>query len=188
KDSIIVDGESDLELAAESITASAFGFSGQKCSACSRAIVHKDVYDEVLHKVIERTKKLTMGSPVEAGSHVGPVIDDKAYAKIKEYIEVGKQEGRLMLGGETGDVQGYFIEPTIIADVDPLARIAQEEIFGPVLAFIKANTFEEALQIANNTDYGLTGAVISRNREHLELARREFFAGNLYFNRKCTGA
>lgn len=188
KDSIIVDGESDLELAAESITASAFGFSGQKCSACSRAIVHKDVYDEVLRKVIERTKKLSMGSPVEAGSHVGPVIDDKAYAKIKEYIEVGKQEGRLMLGGETRDVQGYFIEPTIFADVDPLARIAQEEIFGPVLAFIKANTFEEALQIANNTDYGLTGAVISRNREHLELARREFFAGNLYFNRKCTGA
>jgi 1-pyrroline-5-carboxylate dehydrogenase len=101
---------------------------------------------------------------------------------------VGKGEGRLVLGGGTGDAQGYFIEPTIIADVDPLARIAQEEIFGPVLAFIKADTFEEALHIANNTDYGLTGAVISRNRAHLELARREFFAGNLYFNRKCTGA
>ncbi|MBM6382914.1 MAG: L-glutamate gamma-semialdehyde dehydrogenase [Paenibacillus sp.] len=188
KDSIVVDSESDLELAADSITASAFGFSGQKCSACSRAIIHKDVYDEVLQKVIERTKKLTMGSPLEVGSHVGPVIDDKAYAKINEYIEVGKGEGRLVLGGGTGDDQGYFIEPTIIADVDPLARIAQEEIFGPVLAFIKADTFEEALHIANNTDYGLTGAVISRNRAHLELARREFFAGNLYFNRKCTGA
>lgn len=188
KDSIVVDSESDLELAADSITASAFGFSGQKCSACSRAIIHKDVYDEVLQKVIERTKKLTMGSPLEVGSHVGPVIDDKAYAKINEYIEVGKGEGRLVLGGGTGDAQGYFIEPTIIADVDPLARIAQEEIFGPVLAFIKADTFEEALHIANNTDYGLTGAVISRNRAHLELARREFFAGNLYFNRKCTGA
>lgn len=188
KDSIVVDSESDLELAADSITASAFGFSGQKCSACSRAIIHKDVYDEVLQKVIERTKKLTMGSPLEVGSHVGPVIDDKAYAKINEYIEVGKGEGRLVLGGGTGDAQGYFIEPTIIADVDPLARIAHEEIFGPVLAFIKADTYEEALHIANNTDYGLTGAVISRNRAHLELARREFFAGNLYFNRKCTGA
>jgi len=117
KDSIVVDSDSDLELAAESITASAFGFSGQKCSACSRAIIHKDVYDEVLQKVIERTQKLTMGSPLEVGSQVGPVIDDKAYAKITEYIEIGKGEGRLVHGGGTGNVEGYFIEPTIIADV-----------------------------------------------------------------------
>ncbi|PRA02657.1 MULTISPECIES: L-glutamate gamma-semialdehyde dehydrogenase [unclassified Paenibacillus] len=188
KDSIVVDSDSDLELAAESITTSAFGFSGQKCSACSRAIIHKDVYDEVLQKVIERTQKLTMGSPLEVGSQVGPVIDDKAYAKITEYIEIGKGEGRLVHGGGTGNVEGYFIEPTIIADVDPKARIAQDEIFGPVLAFIKAESFQDALDIANNTDYGLTGAVISRNREHLEQARRKYFAGNLYFNRKCTGA
>ncbi|WP_308722385.1 L-glutamate gamma-semialdehyde dehydrogenase [Paenibacillus polysaccharolyticus] len=188
KDSIVVDSDSDLELAAESITASAFGFSGQKCSACSRAIIHKDVYDEVLQKVLERTKKLTMGSPLEVGNYMGPVIDDKAYAKITEYIEIGKGEGRLVHGGGTGDPAGFFIEPTIIADVEPHARISQEEIFGPVLAFIKADSFQDALEIANNTDYGLTGAVISRNRAHLEQARREYFAGNLYFNRKCTGA
>lgn len=188
KDSIVVDSECDAELAAEAIVASAFGFSGQKCSACSRAIVHEDVYDDVLERVIERTKKLTMGDPATAGTNVGPVIDGKAHAKIREYIEIGKTEGRLVLGGGTGDPNGYFIEPTVFADVDPMARIAQEEIFGPVVAFIRARTFEDALEIANNTEYGLTGAVISRNRSHLELARQNFFAGNLYFNRKCTGA
>jgi 1-pyrroline-5-carboxylate dehydrogenase len=138
--------------------------------------------------VIERTQKLTLGSPLEVENYMGPVIDDKAYAKITEYIEIGKGEGRLVHGGGTGDPAGYFIEPTIIADVDPQARIAQEEIFGPVLAFIKADSFQDALEIANNTDYGLTGAVISRNRAHLEQARQQYFAGNLYFNRKCTGA
>ncbi|KKC48198.1 MULTISPECIES: L-glutamate gamma-semialdehyde dehydrogenase [unclassified Paenibacillus] len=188
KDSIVVDSDSDLDLAAEAITASAFGFSGQKCSACSRAIVHEDVYDTVLEKVTALTKQLRIGNPAEAASHIGPVVDANAYRKIQEYIEIGKQEGRLVTGGGTGDPSGYFIEPTIFADVDSQARIAQEEIFGPVVAFIKASSFDEALEFANNTDYGLTGAVISRSRENLEKARREFFAGNLYFNRKCTGA
>ncbi|MFD0616024.1 L-glutamate gamma-semialdehyde dehydrogenase [Paenibacillus sp. GCM10027629] len=188
KDSIVVDSDADLDLAADAITASAFGFSGQKCSACSRAIIHADVYDAVLDKVVERTKQLVMGNPTDRITNVGPVVDDKAYRKIQEYIEIGKQEGRLVWGGNTGDPQGYFIEPTIFADVDTTARISQEEIFGPVVAFTKASSFDEALQFANNTDYGLTGAVISRNRAHLEKARREFFVGNLYFNRKCTGA
>jgi 1-pyrroline-5-carboxylate dehydrogenase len=188
KDSIVVDSDCDTDLAAEAIVASAFGFSGQKCSACSRAIVHEDVYDEVLAKVTERANKLVMGSPAAAGTNVGPVIDEKAYRSIRHYVQIGKREGRLVLGGGTGDPGGYYIEPTIFADVGPEARIAQEEIFGPVVAFMKAKSFDEALEWANNTDYGLTGAVISLNRAHLERARREFFAGNLYFNRKCTGA
>lgn len=188
KDTIVVDDDADLELAADAITASAFGFSGQKCSACSRAIIHEDVYDEVLNKVIERTRQLTLGNPAELATNMGPVIDQKAYRKVQEYIEIGKQEGRLVLGGNTGDPNGYFIEPTIFADVDSMARVSQEEIFGPVVAFTKATSFEEALTFANNTEYGLTGAVITNNRVNLEKARREFFVGNLYFNRKCTGA
>ncbi|GIO99199.1 1-pyrroline-5-carboxylate dehydrogenase [Paenibacillus lautus] len=188
KDAIIVDNEADLDLAADAITASAFGFSGQKCSACSRAIVHEDVYDTVLQKVIDRSKKLVIGSPLHTEVQVGPVIDDKAYRKILDYIEIGKGEGTLVLGGFPGDPEGYFIQPTIFADVASTARISQEEIFGPVVAFTKAASFEEAIQFANNTDYGLTGAVISNNRAHLEQARGDFHVGNLYLNRKCTGA
>lgn len=188
KDTIVVDDDADLELAADAITASAFGFSGQKCSACSRAIIHEDVYDEVLDKVIERTQQLIMGNPADLATNIGPVVDEKAYQKIQDYIEIGKQEGRLVIGGNTGDSKGYFIEPTIFADVDSTARVSQEEIFGPVVAFTKATSFEEALAFANNTEYGLTGAVITNNRANLEKARREFFVGNLYFNRKCTGA
>lgn len=188
KDSIVVDSDSDLELAAQAITASAFGFSGQKCSACSRAIIHADVYDEVLARVVERTKELTVGNVSNPEFYTGPVVDEKAYNKILEYIEIGKQEGKLMAGGVKGPEEGYFIMPTVFADVAPDARIMQEEIFGPFVAFCKANDFDHALEIANNTEYGLTGAVISRNRAHLERAREEFHAGNLYFNRKCTGA
>ncbi|KOR76696.1 L-glutamate gamma-semialdehyde dehydrogenase [Paenibacillus solani] len=188
KDTIIVDNEADLDLAADAITASAFGFSGQKCSACSRAIVHEDVYDTVLQKVVDRSKKLVIGNAAHAEVQVGPVIDETAYRKILKYIDIGKSEGRLVLGGLPGDPEGYFIQPTIFADVDSAARISQEEIFGPVVAFTKAASFAEAIQFANNTDYGLTGAVISNNRAHLEQARREFHVGNLYLNRKCTGA
>jgi 1-pyrroline-5-carboxylate dehydrogenase len=188
KDSIIVDNDCDLELAAEAIVSSAFGFSGQKCSACSRAIVHQDVYDQVLNRVVELTKQLTVGDVRNPEFYTGPVIDEKAYNKIIEYIEIGKTEGKLMVGGEKGPDSGFFIMPTVFADVDPQARIMQEEIFGPVVAFTKARDFDHALEIANNTEYGLTGAVISRNREHLEKARTEFHVGNLYFNRKCTGA
>ncbi|MDI4647181.1 L-glutamate gamma-semialdehyde dehydrogenase [Cohnella hashimotonis] len=188
KDAIVVDADADADLAADAIVAAAFGFSGQKCSACSRAIVHQDIYEAVLNKVAERTRKLVVGDPADRATDVGPVIDDKAYRKILDYIAIGKQEGRLVLGGGTGDPGGWFVEPAIFADVDPKARISQEEIFGPVLAFTSADSFEDAIRIANDTDYGLTGAVISNDRAHLELARREFFAGNLYLNRKCTGA
>ncbi|MBM7844023.1 L-glutamate gamma-semialdehyde dehydrogenase [Herpetosiphon giganteus] len=189
KDGIVVDETADLDAAADAIVASAFGFQGQKCSACSRAIIVESVYDSVLKKVVERTKKLTMGDPTDPKQHMGAVVDQKAFDKIREYIEIGKGEGRLMLGGETGDAaDGYFIPPTIIADIAPEARLSLEEIFGPVLAFIKANDWKHALQIANNTEYGLTGAVFSRSRERLEEARRDFHVGNLYFNRKCTGA
>lgn len=188
KDSIIVDEDADLELAAESIVKSAFGFSGQKCSACSRAIVHESVYDEVLNRVVEKTKALQVGEAKTPGIDLGPVIDEGAQNKILEYIEIGKSEGRLMTGGTKAEGNGYFILPTVIADVDPDARISQEEIFGPVVAFIKARNFDHALEIANNTDFGLTGAVITRDRMKLEKAREEFHVGNLYFNRKCTGA
>ncbi len=188
KDTVVVDKDADLDLAAASIVYSAFGFSGQKCSAGSRAVVHQDVYDEVLEKAVALTKTLTVGNPEDADTYMGPVIDEKAFNKIMSYIEIGKQEGRLMTGGEGDDSKGYFIQPTIFADVDEKARIMQEEIFGPVLAFCKARDFDHMMEIANNTEYGLTGALISNNREHIERAREEFHVGNLYFNRGCTGA
>ncbi|ANB58276.1 putative delta-1-pyrroline-5-carboxylate dehydrogenase [Anoxybacillus sp. B7M1] len=188
KDAIIVDREADLELAAQSIVASAFGFSGQKCSACSRAIIVEDVYEQVLNRVVELTKQLKVGNPEERSTFMGPVIDQASFDKIMGYIEIGKQEGRLMAGGEGDDSTGFFIQPTIFADVHPSARIMQEEIFGPVVAFTKAKDFDHALEMANHTEYGLTGAVISRNRAHLEKAHEEFHVGNLYFNRGCTGA
>ncbi|HEY8343502.1 MAG TPA: L-glutamate gamma-semialdehyde dehydrogenase [Calditerricola sp.] len=188
KDAIIVDSSADLELAAQGIVVSAFGFSGQKCSACSRAIVLEDVYDRVLELVAEKTKALKVGDVRNPDVFTGPVIDEKAYNKILSYIEIGKNEGRLVVGGGKGEGNGYFIQPTVFADVDPQARIMQEEIFGPVVAFTKAKDFDHALEIANNTEYGLTGSVYSRNRFNLEKAREEFHVGNLYFNRKCTGA
>ncbi|MBX5437171.1 MAG: L-glutamate gamma-semialdehyde dehydrogenase [Alicyclobacillaceae bacterium] len=188
KDAIVVDDDADLEDAARQIVASAFAFSGQKCSACSRAVVLDSVYDQVLERVVELTELLRVGPATAADTDVGPVVDERAYSKILEYIETGKQEGELLTGGGPADGDGYYIRPTVFGDVDPHARIAQEEIFGPVVAFIRARGFEEAIRIANDTEYGLTGAVFSRNRDHLEYARREFHVGNLYFNRKCTGA
>ena len=189
KDSIVVDETADLDAAADAIVASAFGFQGQKCSACSRAIIVESVYDSVLKKTVERTKKLVQGDPSDPKTNVAAVVDTKAFNKIKQYIEIGKTEGRLMVGGDATEAEhGYFIAPTIIADVDPQARLAQEEVFGPVLAFIKAKDWDNALEIANNTEFGLTGAVFSRSRERLEQARDDFHVGNLYFNRKCTGA
>ncbi|MEH7009596.1 L-glutamate gamma-semialdehyde dehydrogenase [Neobacillus niacini] len=188
KDTVVVDNDADLDLAAASIVYSAFGFSGQKCSAGSRAVVHQDVYDEVLEKAVALTKTLTLGNPEDLNNYMGPVIDEKSFKKIMNYIEVGKQEGKLMTGGEGDDSKGYFIQPTIIADLDENARLMQEEIFGPVVGFSKARDFDHMMKIANNTDYGLTGALISNNREHIERAREEFHVGNLYFNRTCTGA
>ncbi len=188
KDTVVVDKDADLDLAVSSIVYSAFGFSGQKCSAGSRAVVHQDVYDEVLEKAVALTKTLTLGNPEDVNTYMGPVIDERAYSKIMSYIEIGKQEGKLMTGGEGDDSKGYFIQPTIFADVDEKARLMQEEIFGPVVAFCKARDFDHMMDIANNTEYGLTGALISNNREHIERAREEFHVGNLYFNRGCTGA
>ncbi|MEH7504462.1 L-glutamate gamma-semialdehyde dehydrogenase [Neobacillus drentensis] len=188
KDTVVVDNDADLDLAAASIVYSAFGFSGQKCSAGSRAVIHQDVYDVVLEKVVALTRTLTLGSPEDANTYMGPVIDGKSFKKIIDYIEVGKQEGRLMIGGEGDDSKGYFIQPTIFADLDENARLMQEEIFGPVLGISKARDFDHMMTIANNTDYGLTGALITNNREHIERAREEFHVGNLYFNRTCTGA
>jgi 1-pyrroline-5-carboxylate dehydrogenase len=188
KDTIVVDSEADLELAAQSIVAGAFGFSGQKCSACSRAVIVEDVYDTVLNRVVELTSQLTVGDPTDQETFMGPVNDNNAFKKIMEYVEIGKQEGKLMAGGEGDNSKGYFIQPTIIADLAPKSRIMQEEIFGPVVGFTKAKDFTEAIEIANNTEYGLTGAVITKNRAHQEQAREDFHVGNLYFNRSCTGA
>jgi 1-pyrroline-5-carboxylate dehydrogenase len=191
KDCVVVDETADLEKAAAAIVASAFGFQGQKCSAGSRAIVVDSVYQTVLDKVVERTKKLVVGKPYEQNVDMGPVIDQGAFEKISEYIEIGKGEGKLVAGGGPAEAAangGYFLQPTIIADVPETARIAQEEIFGPVLAFIRARDFDHALEIANGTEYGLTGALYSQDRNRIERAINEFHVGNLYFNRKCTGA
>lgn len=188
KDTIVVDREADLELAAQSIVASAFGFSGQKCSACSRAVIVEGVYDAVLERTVELTKQLIAGDPSQYGTYMGPVNDEGAFQKVMSYVEIGKQEGKLMAGGEGDNSKGWFIQPTIFADVAEDARIMKEEIFGPIVAFCKAKDFNHAIEIANNTEYGLTGAVISNNREHIEKAREDFHVGNLYFNRGCTGA
>ncbi|GAB6181041.1 L-glutamate gamma-semialdehyde dehydrogenase [Desulfotomaculum defluvii] len=187
KDSIIVDETADLVKAAQGIVASAFGFQGQKCSACSRAIIAESVYEEIIEKVLALTAKITIGSP-EENFAAGPVIEKRAMEKILEYIEIGKTEGTLVLGGERFGNQGWFVKPTIFKDVAPTARISLEEIFGPVLALIKVKDFAEALAVVNNTEYGLTGSLYSRNRENIARAKEEFNVGNLYFNRKCTGA
>jgi len=188
KDTVVVDEDADIDLAAASIVYSGFGYSGQKCSAGSRAVIHEKIYDQVLEKAIALTNSLKVGNPEEEETYMGPVIDKKAYNKIMNYINIGKKEGRLVAGGEGDQTQGFFIQPTIIADVDEKARIMQEEIFGPVIAFCKAENIDHLLEIANNTEYGLTGAFISKNREHIERARKEFHVGNLYINRTCTGA
>jgi 1-pyrroline-5-carboxylate dehydrogenase len=188
KDTVVVDKDADLDLAASSIVYSAFGFSGQKCSAGSRAVVHQDVYDIVLEKAVALTKTLKVGNPEDVSTYMGPVSHEASYNKVLSYIEIGKEEGRLMTGGETDDSKGYFIQPTIFADVDEKARLMQEEIFGPVVAFCKARDFDHMMEIANNTDYALTGALLSNTPDHIERAKEEFHVGNLYFNRGCTGA
>jgi 1-pyrroline-5-carboxylate dehydrogenase len=189
KDSIIVDADANLDAAVEGTAQAAFGFQGQKCSACSRVIVDEKVYDVFLERLKDRVSKIVVGEPTE-NKAMGPVVSEKAMKSILNYIEIGKKEGRLIHGGgpakEAGE--GYFIQPTVIADIAPTARIAQEEIFGPVLAVIKSRNFDDALEIANNTEFGLTGAVYSTSRDKLERARTDFHVGNLYFNRKCTGA
>jgi 1-pyrroline-5-carboxylate dehydrogenase len=189
KDAIIVDSETDLEEAAAGVVASAFGFQGQKCSACSRAIIHSDVYDRVVERVAALTEKIKVGDPTDPSTQMSAVINEKAFRNISRYIEWGQEDGgRIVAGGKTNGEEGFFIEPTVLADVKPGDRVEQEEIFGPVLACIKARDFDHALEIANDTEYGLTGAVYTNDEEKLRRAAREFHVGNLYLNRKCTGA
>jgi 1-pyrroline-5-carboxylate dehydrogenase len=188
KDSIVVAADADVDAAVEGVAVSAFGFQGQKCSACSRAIIEAPIYDEFVEKLKARVAKMTVGDPSDSKNYMGPVVNEKALNSISNYIELGKKEGRLIAGGKRAGDKGYFLEPTVIADVAPDARISQEEIFGPVLALIKAKTFDDAMEIANNTEFGLTGSLYTTDEKKIQRARDEFFVGNLYFNRKSTGA
>jgi 1-pyrroline-5-carboxylate dehydrogenase len=188
KDAIIVDDDCDLDAAVEGVAASAFGYQGQKCSACSRAIVHEKVYDSFTEKLKARTAKIAVGNPEDPAFAMGPVISAGAKKTILDYIAVGKGEGRLLVGEASVPADGHYVAPTVIADVDSNARVFQEEIFGPVLAVAKARDFEHALAMANDSQYGLTGAIYSNNAAHVAKAREEFFVGNMYINRKCTGA
>jgi 1-pyrroline-5-carboxylate dehydrogenase len=188
KDAIIVDRECNLDQAVLGVLSSAFGYQGQKCSACSRAIVDRAIYDEFLEKLRTKAETLTVGPADDLNNYMGPVINTRAKESILNYIETGKKEGRLIAGGSAADGDGHFIKPTVFADVDSKAHIFQEEIVGPVLAVTKANDFDHALELANDSEYGLTGAVFTTNPDKAKKARRKFFVGNLYINRKCTGA
>jgi len=188
KDSIVVDADADLDAAVEGVASAAFGFSGQKCSACSRAIIDERIYDKFLQQLKQRVEKITVGDPA-LNPNMGPVVNEKSMKTILGYIQKGIAEGgRLITGGERIGNEGYFIQPTVIADVDPMATISQQEIFGPVLAVLKSRSFEHGLQIANNTEFGLTGAVYTNSDDKIEAAKQQFHVGNLYINRKCTGA
>ncbi|HEX6718902.1 MAG TPA: L-glutamate gamma-semialdehyde dehydrogenase [Pyrinomonadaceae bacterium] len=189
KDAIIVADDANLDEAAVGVVQSAFGFQGQKCSACSRAIIDARVYDTMVDKIVDSTAKIKLDNPADQTTTMSAVINEKAFKTINSYIEKGKSEGgRVVVGGGSDGEQGFFIEPTVIADVKPGATIEQEEIFGPVLAVIKADNYDHALKIANDTQFGLTGAVYSTDEAKLHRAVREFHVGNLYLNRKCTGA
>jgi 1-pyrroline-5-carboxylate dehydrogenase len=189
KDAIIVDSEADLDSAVEGVAQAAFGFQGQKCSACSRAIVDERIYDKFLDRLKARVEKISVGDPAE-NANMGAVINEGSMKSILDYIEIGKKDGRLITGGgrATNAGEGYFLQPTVIADIPPKSRLEQEEVFGPLLAVIKAKNYDHALEIANDTEFGLTGAVYSKSRDKIERAIREFQVGNLYINRKCTGA
>jgi len=188
KDAIVVDSECDFDRAVEGVFFSAFGYQGQKCSACSRAIIHTAIYDKFVQRLKEKAAEVRVGPADDPRNYMGPVISQSAKKSIQNYIEIGKTEGRMVAGGTPVEGSGYFIPPTIIADVDGKARIFQEEIFGPVLAVTRANDFDHALNLANDSQYGLTGAIFSDNKDHVREARERFFVGNLYVNRKCTGA
>jgi 1-pyrroline-5-carboxylate dehydrogenase len=189
KDAIVVADDADLDSAASGVVSSAFGFQGQKCSACSRLIVDEKVHDELMKKVVDLTKKLKLGKPDEGDTNVAAVINKRSFDTTMEYIQKGTSEGGKVLTGGKGDASnGYFIEPTIIDEVKPGDTIEQEEIFAPVLAVIKAKDFDEAIRIANDTEFGLTGSVYSKSQSRLDQAKRDFHVGNLYLNRKCTGA
>jgi 1-pyrroline-5-carboxylate dehydrogenase len=188
KDFILVDETADLEEAANGVVAAAFGFQGQKCSACSRLIVHEKVHDELLEKVVAKTRTLTVGDVRDPDNAVGAVINAGAQKKILEYVELGRKEGKVVVGGEAGPAEGFFVMPTVVDGVTRGGRLAREEIFGPVLAVLTVKSFDEGIAVANDTEYGLTGSLYSRDRERLARGKRELFCGNLYLNRKCTGA
>ena len=188
KDFTIVDEEADLDAAVAGVYAAAFGFQGQKCSACSRAIVHAKLYDTFLERLVAKVKTMTIGPTEKKENYLGPVVNAGAEKTILEYMEIGKKEGRLLIGGGKHSGPGHFLQPTVIADIAPAARISQEEIFGPVLAVLKTTSFEESIGIANGTIFGLTGAYYSRDRAKVAEAKRRLHVGNLYLNRRCTGA
>ena len=189
KDGIIIDADADIDSAVEGVAQAAFGFQGQKCSACSRAIVDERIYDTFLEKLKARVERIQVGDPAE-NANMAAVINEGSMKTILEYIEQGKKDGRLVTGGvrDTAAGEGYFIRPTVIADIAPGSKLEQEEIFGPVLAVIKSRNYDHALEIANDTEFGLTGAVYTGSQQKIDRAIREFHVGNLYINRKCTGA
>ncbi|XHX76585.1 MAG: L-glutamate gamma-semialdehyde dehydrogenase [Stenomitos frigidus ULC029] len=187
KNAIIVDESADLDQAVQGVVQSAFGYSGQKCSACSRVIVLEPIYDLFLQRLAEATRSLNLGKADHPSTRVGPVIDAAARDRILEYIEKGRQECELALEMPAPE-GGYFVGPVIFHDVPPTATIAREEIFGPVLAVMRAKTFDEALKLANGTQFALTGGLYSRTPSHIEQARADFEVGNLYINRGITGA
>ncbi|MBC5824508.1 MAG: L-glutamate gamma-semialdehyde dehydrogenase [Candidatus Eremiobacteraeota bacterium] len=188
KDSILIAADADLDAAVEGVAVSAYGYQGQKCSACSRAIVEDAVYDSFVKKLVDRIGSITVGDPSDPTNYMGPVVNEASLRKIEGYIDAGKREAVLTAGGGRAGAEGYYVQPTLFTDVPPDGKLAQEEIFGPVLAVIRAKDFDDALAIANNTEFGLTGSVYSKDPRKLERARDEFFVGNLYLNRKCTGA
>lgn len=188
KDFIIVDEDANLDAALAGAVASAFGFQGQKCSACSRLIVHEKIYPAFVQKLADKVQDIKVGPAMDPSNYMGPVINENAMKTILEYIEIGKTEGKLITGGRPAGVDGFYIQPTVFVDVDPEARIAKEEIFGPVLTVIKAKNLDDAIRIANDSEYGLTGSVYCTNRNHIRKAMDECHVGNLYINRKCTGA
>ncbi len=191
KNAIIVDNIKDeylLNHAVNSVLVSAYGYQGQKCSACSRLLLHKNIYDKFMSLFLEKVRNIEIGLPKE-NKFMGPVINKSAQDKILQYIEIGKKNNKLVFGGQKVlEDMGYYIEPTVFENVNPKDIIAQEEIFGPVLAVMKFSDFCEAIEIANSTDYGLTGGVFSEDRYNIEKAVQDFYCGNLYINRKCTGA
>ena len=190
KNAIIVDEDADLDEAVLGVLKSAFGYSGQKCSACSRVIVHKTCYEPFLKRLQQATESLKVGPAEAPGTSIGPVIDKEAVERIGDYIEIGKEECRTVAATDVGKLaqEGFYVGPHIFADVDPDSRLAQQEVFGPIVAAIKADSLDTAISIANDTEYALTGGFYSRSPNNLERAKRELQVGNLYLNRSITGA
>jgi 1-pyrroline-5-carboxylate dehydrogenase len=189
KDAIVVADDADLDMVAPGVVSAAFGYQGQKCSACSRLIVDEKVHDELMEKIVALTEKLKIGQPTESDTNVAAVINKRSFDNTLSYIKKGVDEGgKVVAGGSGDDANGFFVEPTIIDNVKPGSTLEQEEVFAPVLAVIKARDFDHALEIANDTEFGLTGALYSASQERLDRAKRDFHVGNLYLNRKCTGA